>query len=155
LRIATKPCSRALGGTLIGLAGQTPQGLTCQVGVPIAAFSEGMLTLPSRPGPCCVTVASGGLAILLGGLPGLGAVGPGCSLVVLGSGFHASVEDAGEPAGEAAHRFVVADIAGTELVVEGAGSGGCGERGQRLGVQGVDEVPVADVPGVHGALLAG
>jgi hypothetical protein len=28
-------------------------------------------------------------------------------------------------------------------------------RGERLGVQGVDEVPVADVPGVHGLLLAG
>jgi hypothetical protein len=65
------------------------------------------------------------------------------------------VEDPDETAGDAAHRVVVAGVSCAEFIAEGAGSGGCGERGQGLGVQGVDEVPVADVAGVHRLLLAG
>lgn len=84
-----------------------------------------------------------------------GAVGPCGGFVVGAAVLDASVQDAGEAAGDAAQRVVVAGAAGAELVVVGAGSGGCADGGERLGVQGVDEVPVADVPGVYGLFLAG
>jgi hypothetical protein len=82
-------------------------------------------------------------------------VGPCGCFVVLAAGLDASVQDAGEAAGDPAQCVIVADVAGSELVIAGAGAGRCAERGERLGVQGVDEVPVADVAGVHGAFFAG
>src|SRR5262249_51140492 len=86
---------------------------------------------------------------------GAGAVGPCCGFVVFAAVLDASVQDTGEAAGDAAQGVVVAGVLGAELVVVGASARGGGERGERLGAQGVDEVPVADVPGVHGAFLAG
>src|ERR1700744_1328817 len=51
------------------------------------------------------------------------AVGPGGVFVVEGAGFEASVQDADEPVGETSQGVVVADAAGAELVVAGAGTG--------------------------------
>jgi hypothetical protein len=89
------------------------------------------------------------------GLWWAGAVGPCCGFVVFAAVLDASVQDADEAAGDAAQRVVVASVLGAELVVARASTRGGSERGERLGVQGVDEVPVADIPGVHGPLLAG
>jgi hypothetical protein len=63
------------------------------------------------------------------GLREPGAVGPCGGFVVVAAVLEASVQDAGETAGEAAQRVVVVDVPGAELVVEGAGAGGGGERG--------------------------
>ena len=57
------------------------------------------------------------------GLRGLGTVGPCGGFVVLASGFQASVQDADQAAGDAAHRVVVAGVMRSQLVVVGAGSG--------------------------------
>jgi hypothetical protein len=48
---------------------------------------------------------------------------PGGVFVVDGAGFEAAVQDADEAVAELAERGVVADAAGTELVVVGAGAG--------------------------------
>src|SRR5215510_1797841 len=108
-----------------------------------------MLTLPSGRG-CAGRFWWRGVISWSCGLRWAGAVGPRDGFVVFASGLDAPVQDAGQAAGEAAQRVVVAGAAGPQLVVVGAGAGGGGERGERLGVQRVDEVPVADVPGVHG-----
>src|SRR5690349_19003906 len=143
-------------------ARKTPQGLTCQIGSsgPVCDdVMSGRADAAGRPGaarrgyprwPKFIERSRG-----LRGFRVPGTVGPCGGFVVLASGFQASVKDAGESAGDAAHRVVVAGLAGAEVVVVAAGTRGHAERGQRLGVQGVDEVPVADVPGVHGFLLAG
>src|SRR5260370_5282587 len=89
------------------------------------------------------------------GLRRAGAVGPCGGFVVFAAGLDASVEDAGEAAGDAAHRVVVAGVAGSQLVVVGAGAGGGGERGQRLCVGSVDEMAVAGVTGERGAFSVG
>src|ERR1700691_6094526 len=82
-------------------------------------------------------------------------VWPGGCFVVAGAGFEAAVQDADEAVAELAERGVVAEAAGASLVVVGAGSGRCGERGECLGVQGVGEPPVADVPGQDDFAAAG
>ena len=50
-------------------------------------------------------------------------VGPGGVLVVVGVGLEAAVEDADEAVGELAEGGLVADVAGSELLVVGACSG--------------------------------
>ena len=74
-------------------------------------------------------------------------VAPGGFLVVEGPGLEASVQDADEPVGEAPQGVVVLDSAGAELVVEGAGAGRGVQRGEGLGVEGVDEPVVVHVAG--------
>src|SRR5450755_2507990 len=71
---------------------------------------------------------------------------PGGCLVVAGAGLQAAVQDADEAVAEVAECGVVAGAAGALLVVVAAGSGGCGERGEGLGLQGVGEPGVADEP---------
>lgn len=63
------------------------------------------------------------------------------------------MEDPGK-AGNTAQRVVVADVAGAQAVVASAGSRGHAQRGESLGMEGVDQVPVAGAPGVDGSLLA-
>src|ERR1700753_1157766 len=84
----------------------------------------------------------------------LAAVSPGGVLSVEGAGFEAAVEDADEAVGQLAQGGVVALAAGAELVVVGAGSGGCGQGAEGLLVQGVGEAGVAGVAGQDGLLLA-
>ena len=50
-------------------------------------------------------------------------VGPGGVLVVEGAGLEAAVQDADEAVGELAQRGLVADVAGAQGVVVGAGAG--------------------------------
>src|SRR5260370_38211243 len=83
------------------------------------------------------------------GLRRAGAVGPCGGFVVFAAGLDASVEDAGEAAGDAAHRVVVAGVAGSPLVVVGAGAGGGGGAGTRPGVGEGRGVPAAAVSGGH------
>jgi hypothetical protein len=71
--------------------------------------------------------------------------GPGDGFVVFAAGFHASVQDAGEAAGDAAQRVLVADFPGSQSVVVAAGTGRGRYRGGRLDMEGVNEVPAADV----------
>src|ERR1022692_4262362 len=80
---------------------------------------------------------------------------PGGRLVVEGAGFEASVQDAGEPAGELAQGGVVPGAAGALAVVVGACSGGGVQGGEGLAYQGVDEPVVVYVPGEDDLLLAG
>src|SRR5260370_28134828 len=81
------------------------------------------------------------------GLRRAGAVGPCGGFVVFAAGLDASVEDAGEAAGDAAHRVVVAGVAGSQLVVVGAGAGCGGERRHGPCVEGGGWMPGADVEG--------
>src|ERR1700738_3733689 len=83
------------------------------------------------------------------------AAGPGGCFVVAGAGFQAAMQDADEAVAELAECGVVAEAAGALLVVVGAGSGGCGQRGEGLGVQGVGEPVVADEPGQDDFAAAG
>src|ERR1039458_2768719 len=71
-------------------------------------------------------------------------IGPGGCLVVAGAGFQAAVLDADEAVADLAEGGVAALAAGALLVVAGAGAGGCGQRGQGPGVQGVGEPAAAD-----------
>src|SRR5260370_41091527 len=70
------------------------------------------------------------------GLRRAGAVGPCGGFVVFAAGLDASVEDAGEAAGDAAHRVVGAGVGGSQLAGVGAGAGGGGAGGPRPGVGG-------------------
>src|SRR5213080_798192 len=81
-------------------------------------------------------------------------VSPGGGLVVEGAGLEASVQDADEAVGEPSQGVVVFDFAGAELVVEGPGTRGRGQRGERLGIEGIDEAVVVDEPGRDDLLLA-
>lgn len=65
------------------------------------------------------------------------------------------MEDADEAVADLAKGGVVADVAGSELVVEGADFGVVEDRAGCLHVEGVDESVVVDEPGVDGAHLAG
>src|SRR5258708_31071968 len=89
-----------------------------------------------------------------GRLAGVFPVAPGGGLVVAGACLQASVQDAGEPAGEPAKGVVVFDPTGAQLVVERAGAGRDPERGEGLDHQGVDEPVVAHEPGRDDLLLA-
>jgi len=82
-------------------------------------------------------------------------VAPGGGLVVEGAGLQASVQDADEAVREPAERVAVVVSFGALLVVEGARSGGCLQRGEGPGHQGVDEPVVVDEPGGDDLLLAG
>src|ERR1700724_3583709 len=84
-----------------------------------------------------------------------GVVRPGGFLVVEGACFEAAVQDADEPVGELAEGGVVVGAAVSLFVVVGAGAGGCLERGEGLGYEGIDEPVVVDVPGQGDLLLAG
>src|SRR5512146_676803 len=81
-------------------------------------------------------------------------VSPGGGLVVEGAGLEASVQDADEAVREPPQGVVVLDFAGAELVVESPGARGCVQRGERLGVERVDEAVVVDEPGRDDLLLA-
>ena len=74
-------------------------------------------------------------------------VSPGGGLVVEGAGLEASVQDADKPVGQPSQGVVVFDLAGAELVVVGTGAGRGAQRGERLGVERVDEPVVVDEPG--------
>ena len=67
--------------------------------------------------------------------------------VVGGVVFEASVEDADEAVGEGSGCLVVGVAVGSVLVVEVAGAGACGERGEGPEVAGVGEAVVAGVAG--------
>ena len=158
------PDRRAYAAQIAALmdARKHPRALTCQIGFirPVCDdVVSGHADAAVRPGAGRPGYPRSrkpiGRSRSLFGLRGLGTVGPCGGFVVLTSGFQASVQDADQAAGDAAQRVVVAGLAGAEVVVVAAGTRGHAERGQRLGVQGVDEVPVADIPGVHGLLLAG
>src|SRR5580704_13234691 len=82
-------------------------------------------------------------------------VTPGGGLVVEGAGLQASVQDADEAVREPAERVAVVVSFGALLVVEGACSGGCLQRREGPGHQGVDEPVVVDEPGGDNLLLAG
>src|ERR1019366_403088 len=84
-----------------------------------------------------------------------GGTWPGGCFVVAGAGFQAAVQDADEAVAELAQGGVVAEAAGALPVVVGTGSGGCGQRGAGLGVQGVGEPVVADEPGQDDFAAAG
>src|SRR5215467_10193397 len=79
-----------------------------------------------------------------------GAVGPGGGLVVGGVAGQAAVEDADQAVAEGAQGLVVGVASGAALVVEGAGAGAGGQRGERPEVDGVGEALVAGVAGQHG-----
>src|ERR1700722_12708461 len=83
------------------------------------------------------------------------AVRPGGGLVVEGAGLQAAVQDADAPVGEPAECVTVFESFGALLVVERAGAGGCVERCEGPGHEGVDEPVVADEPGDDDLLLAG
>ena len=74
-------------------------------------------------------------------------VTPGGRFVVEGACLEASVQDSDEPVDQPPEGVVVFDPAGAEVVVKGAGAGGCVQRGERLGVEGVDEPVVVDEAG--------
>jgi hypothetical protein len=65
------------------------------------------------------------------------------------------VQDADQAVAELAERGVVADAAGAELVVVGAGAGRGAQRGECLTVERVDEPVVVHMAGQYGLLLAG
>ena len=81
-------------------------------------------------------------------------VPPGGGLVVEGAGLEASVQDADEAVREPPQGVIVFDFAGAELVAEGSGTRGCVQRGERLGIERVDEAVVVDEPGRDDLLLA-
>ena len=81
-------------------------------------------------------------------------VAPRGGLVVEGAGLEASVQDADEPVSEPAKCVVVFESFGALLVVEGARSGGCVQRREGPGHQGVDEPVIVDEPGGDDLLLA-
>jgi hypothetical protein len=102
--------------------GQTPRGLDCQI-----ERSDGCLGC-GQAGPAVLRrmregSGAGRVISWSCGLGGVGAVRPCDGFVVFASDLHASVQDAGEAAGDAAHRVVVAGAAGSQLVVIGAGAG--------------------------------
>ena len=80
-------------------------------------------------------------------------VAPGGCLVVEGARLEASVQDADESVRQSPQCVVVLDAAGAEVVVAGAGAGGCVQGGEGLGVEGVDEPVVVDEPGRDDFLL--
>src|SRR5215472_471516 len=84
-----------------------------------------------------------------------GVLRPGGGLVVECAGFQAAVQDADEPVGELAQRGPVADAAGAQLVVVGAGAGRGAEGGEGLQAEGVAEPVVVHVPGYDCLALAG
>src|SRR5215472_7164496 len=59
-----------------------------------------------------------------------GVVGPGGGLVVEAAGLQAAVQDADEPVGELAWCCLVADVAGCEGVVVGAGTASAFRRAE-------------------------
>jgi hypothetical protein len=87
-------------------------------------------------------VSSGG-----GSLREVWPVAQGDGLVVEGAGLQAAVQDADQPVREPPQGVVVLDVAGAQVVVEGAGSGRGIQGGEGLRVEGVDEPVVADEPG--------
>jgi hypothetical protein len=80
-------------------------------------------------------------------------VRPGGGLVVGAAGLEAAVQDADQAAAELAQRCVVADAAGSQLVVVGAGAGCGAQRRERLPVERVEEPVVVQVAGQYGLLL--
>ena len=78
-------------------------------------FCEGMLTPPSGGGWCRKARVAGWVT-WSGCLRELGAVGPCGGFVVVAAVLEAAVQDAGEAAGDAAHRVVVAGVVRAELV---------------------------------------
>src|SRR6266481_941160 len=72
---------------------------------------------------------------------------PGGGLVVEGAGLEASVQDSDEPVRQPSQSVIVFDSAGTELVIEGAGTRRCVQGGEGLSPQCVDEPAVAGEPG--------
>src|SRR4249920_1764295 len=81
-------------------------------------------------------------------------VTPGYGLVVEGAGLQAAVQDADEPVGQPAECVAVFESLGAVLVVEGARCGGCRQRREGPGHQGVYEPVVMDEPGGYDLLLA-
>src|ERR1700730_10941392 len=84
-----------------------------------------------------------------------GAMRPGCRLVVERAGFEASVQDADEPVAQLPQGGEVADVAGSERVVVGAGTRRGLQRGEGLNAERVDEPVVVDVAGQDGPFLPG
>ena len=82
------------------------------------------------------------------------AVRPGGGLVVGGAGLQASVQDADEAVSQSPECVVVVESFGALLVIEGARSGGCVQRREGPGHQGVDEPVVVDEPGGDNLFLA-
>jgi hypothetical protein len=60
-------------------------------------------------------------------------VSPGCGLVVAGSGFQASGQDADQPVGQPPEGVVMVESVGPLSVVEGAGAGRGSHAGLRQG----------------------
>jgi len=89
-----------------------------------------------------VSSGCGGFGVVL-------TVAPGGCLVVEGTGFEATVEDADESVGYSSEGVVVADAAVAVLVVVGAGARGGAEGGEGLGVERVDEPVVVHEPRGH------
>src|SRR2546427_7232470 len=81
-------------------------------------------------------------------------VPPGGGLVVEGAGGQASVQDADQSVGQPPECVAVLKSSGALLVVVGAGAGGCVQRGEGPGHEGVDEPVVVDEPGSDDLLLA-
>src|SRR3982750_2550400 len=80
---------------------------------------------------------------------------PSGGFVVGGVGFEAAVEDADEAVAELAEGGLVADAAGAQGVVVGAGAGGALQRAEGPLVYGVAEATVAGVAGQHDLAGAG
>ena len=115
-------------GVLRAAAYQTPQGFSCQIrgpirpgdGAPVCGHADvALLAVRGARRAGCGTL----VRLWSCGLCEPGTVGPCGGFVVEAAVFEASVQDAGQAAGDAAQRVVVVDAAGSQLVVVGAGAG--------------------------------